>query len=173
MIFAYLDNKLFVRGGKSPWKGVRYGDPHFSMFEFFMIPFQQKSQFLNIFVLEPNFSQNFRSKASNLAKIQFFKPHFFSKNSVRLALAPIFGAYPFFKPPFATLRAAHQNESYPRAFLYIAGIEGGLLRVAHPKTTFQYECRPQGCSIKAYDFFFWGGEEVIDWPYFSAEFLSC
>ena len=62
---------------------------------------------------------------------------------------------------------------YPRAFLYIAGIEGGLLRVAHPKTTFQYECRPRGCSIKAYDFFFLGGEEVIDWPYFSAEFLFC
>ena len=32
--------------------------------------------------LEPNFTQNFRSKASNLAKIQFFKPYFFKKFSL-------------------------------------------------------------------------------------------
>ena len=68
------------------------------MFQFFKTPFQQKLQiFTNFAVLEPKFTkisvpkpqilQNFSSKASNWAKIQFFKPYFFPKNQ-------------FFKPLF-------------------------------------------------------------------------
>ena len=70
-------------------------------------PFQQKSQkFTKFAVLEPKFTQNFHSKASDLAKIQFFKPYFFFSKiqffkpyffSQKLSsLSPYFGAYPFF-----------------------------------------------------------------------------
>ena len=55
--------------------------------------------------------QNFHSKASKLAKIQFFKSYFFQKFSSlspifskeSVPFAPIFGAYPFFKPPSSAL----------------------------------------------------------------------
>ena len=59
------------------------------MFQFFKPPFQQKKKKKNpkFAVPEPKFKQNFRSKASNLDKIQFFKPHFFQKFS---SLSPIF-----------------------------------------------------------------------------------
>ena len=92
------------------------------MFQFFKTPFSTKITNFTIFsVLKPKFTQNLRSKASNLAKIQFYKPYFskvqffkpyFFKKSV--LWAPIFGAYRFLKPPFAALRAAHlyQNESW-------------------------------------------------------------
>ena len=33
--------------------------------------------FTKFAILNPKFTQNFSSKASNLAKIQFFKPYFF------------------------------------------------------------------------------------------------
>ena len=60
------------------------------MFQFFKTPFQQKSQIFTKFaVLEPKFMktsvpkpqilQNFSSKASIWAKIQFFKPPIFEK----------------------------------------------------------------------------------------------
>ena len=94
------------------------------MFQFFKPPFSTKiTNFTKFAVLESKFSQNFRSKASNLAKIQFFKPYFFFQKFSSLSvifstkissLSPYFCAYPFFKPPFAALQAAHlyQNESW-------------------------------------------------------------
>ena len=100
--------------GYSPWKRVQGCTalktpfshslssplrPHFSMFQFFKIPFSTKiTNFTKFATLEPKFMQNFRSKASNLTKIQFFKPYFFPKFS---SLSPIF--FPknqFFKPLF-------------------------------------------------------------------------
>ena len=58
------------------------------MFQFFKTPFSTKiTHFTKFAILEPKFTQNFRSKVSNLAKIQFFKPYFFQKNQ-------------FFKPYF-------------------------------------------------------------------------
>ena len=58
------------------------------MFQFFKPPFSAKiTNFTKFAVLEPKFTQNFRSKAANLSKIQFFKPYFFPK-------------YQFFKPLF-------------------------------------------------------------------------
>ena len=48
------------------------------MFQFFKTPFSTKiMNFTKFAVLNPKFMQNFSSKASNLAKIQFFKPFFF------------------------------------------------------------------------------------------------
>ena len=50
------------------------------MFQFFKTPFSTKiTDFTNFAVLEAKFTQNFRPKASNLAKIQFFKHYFFPK----------------------------------------------------------------------------------------------
>ena len=92
------------------------------MFQFYKTPFSTKiTNFTKSVVLEPNFTQNFRSKVSNLAKIQFVRPYFFQKFSSLSpyffqkisSLSPIFGANTFFKPPFAVLRATHlcQHES--------------------------------------------------------------
>ena len=101
------------------------------MFQFFKTPFSTKiTNFTKFAVLEPKCTQNFRSKASNLTKVQFYRPHFFQKSSSLSpiffqkisSLSPYFGAYSFFKPPFAALRAAHlyQNESWvPPGIQYI------------------------------------------------------
>ena len=47
------------------------------MFQFFKPPlatlFNKNKKITKFAVLEPKFTQNFRSKASNLTKIQFFK----------------------------------------------------------------------------------------------------
>ena len=72
------------------------------MFKFFKTLFSTKiTKFTKFAILEPKCMQNFHSKASNLAKIQFFKPNFFPKKIS--SLSPYFGVYPFFKPPFAAL----------------------------------------------------------------------
>ena len=93
-----------ILGGYSPWKGVRgcaalktpfsrslsssLRPPHFSTFQFFKAPFSTKiTNFTKFVILEINLMQNFRSKASNLAKIQFFKPYFFK---ILSSLSPIF-----------------------------------------------------------------------------------
>ena len=66
-------------------------DPHFNMFQFFKTPSSTKiTNFTKFVVLEQNFTQNFRSKASNLAKIQFIKPYFFPE-------IQFFKPYIFFK----------------------------------------------------------------------------
>ena len=58
------------------------------MFQFFKTPFSTKIKIFTKFAaLELKITQNFRSKASNLAKIQFFKPYFFQKFS---SLSPNF-----------------------------------------------------------------------------------
>ena len=58
------------------------------MFQFFKPPFSAKiTNFTKFAILEPKFTQNFHSRAANLAKIEFFKPYFFPKNQ-------------FFKPLF-------------------------------------------------------------------------
>ena len=87
------------------------------MFQFFKPPFSANiKNFTKFAVLEPKFTkftQNFRSKAANLAKIQFFKPYFFQKNQFfkPLFLVP---TRSLLKPPFVALRAAHlyKNESW-------------------------------------------------------------
>ena len=89
------------------------------MFQFFKTPFSTKiTNFTKFAALEPKFMQNVRSKASNLAKIQFFKPYFFPK--IQFFKPLVFQKNQFFKPlylvPTRSLRPhlrAHlyQNES--------------------------------------------------------------
>ena len=58
------------------------------MLQFFKPPFSTKTtNFTKFAAPEHKITQNFRSKASNLAKIQFFKPYFFQKFS---SLSPNF-----------------------------------------------------------------------------------
>ena len=102
------------------------------MFQFFKTPFSTKiTNFTKFDILEPKFKQNFCSRASNFAKVQFFKSYFFQKFSSFSpiffkkisSLSPYFDAYPFFKPPFAAIRTAHlyPNESWvpPPRGLYL------------------------------------------------------
>ena len=74
----YLFNKFLIGAqkiAKNQWNlsDPRGKTPILACFSFLRPPFQQKSQILQNFPLEPKFMQNFLSRASNLAKIQFFK----------------------------------------------------------------------------------------------------
>ena len=115
-MFLSVSGMSYSGGGRgcSPWKGVQgraalkapfsrslsssLRPPFQHVSVLLGPPFQQKSQFFTkLAVLEPKFTkisvtrpqilQNFSSKASNWAKIYFFKPLFFPKNQ-------------FFKPLF-------------------------------------------------------------------------
>ena len=69
------------------------------MFQFFKPPFSTKITYFTKFaVLEPKFTHNFRSKALNFAKIQFFKPYFFPK--IQFFKPCFFPKNQFFKPLF-------------------------------------------------------------------------
>ena len=77
--------------------------------------FQQK--LTKFAVLEPKLTQNFRSKASNLAKIQFFMPYVFKNQFFKpLFLVPTHSLGPLFRP-FEPHTYTKMKVEYPPEFL--------------------------------------------------------
>ena len=103
-------------------------DPHFSTFPFFKTPFSTKiANFTKFAILEPKFTkisvpkpqilQNFSSKASNWAKIQFFKLLFFPRNQFfkPLFFMPDRSLSPHFRP-FGPHTYTKMKVEYPPGF---------------------------------------------------------
>ena len=88
--------------------------------QFVKTPFQQSTNFTKFAVLEPKLMQNFRSKASNLAKIQFSKIKF-PNNQFFKPLFLVSTVYPFLKPPFA----AFGPHTYTKMKVEYGGRGGG------------------------------------------------